>query len=80
MFLLCFFQAFLAEFLLSMTKWKISWTDAPFRGQDLHSNFFSRSNIWPYGSLPLGASAAVDMPGCLVCFAAVELHLKLFLA
>ena len=23
-----------------MTKWKISWTDAPFRGQDPHSSFF----------------------------------------
>ena len=23
-----------------MTKWKISWTDAPFQGQDPHSSFF----------------------------------------
>lgn len=40
MFLLCFFPGLPNKFLLSMTKWKISWTDAAFQGQDPHSGFF----------------------------------------
>lgn len=42
--------------------------------------FFSKSNIWFYGSFFLRDLAAMDVAGYLVCFAAVELCPKLFLA
>lgn len=38
-FRLCCLQPFLTEFSLSVTKRKISWTDAPFGSQVLHSPF-----------------------------------------
>lgn len=75
MLLPCFFPGSLAEFSSSMTNGD-KLDRCTIQGPSSIAIFFSRNNIWLYGSFPLGDSVTVDVAGCLTCFTAVALHPK----